>query len=121
MNPQEIQIPDKKFIKSAVFALLIIVVVWCGIKSCAGYKPEFDARLSAVTTAEIAVKNRLKAPSTAKFPVYTQAKVTHSGDVYTVVSYVDSQNGFGAILRSYFKVKMRLRGERFEVLEVVVE
>lgn len=54
----------------------------------------------AVTAAESLVKDKLKAPSTAKFPSpvgnYT---VDQSGNSYIVTGYVDAQNSFGAMVR----------------------
>jgi hypothetical protein len=52
------------------------------------------------------VEQRLKAPGTAKFRNFYQddgeVTVTQAGDVFTVVSSVDSENGFGASLRTEF-------------------
>lgn len=63
-----------------------------------------DTPSMAETMCHEFVTNRLKAPSTAKFP-YSHAE--HKVDVlgsghYRVVSYVDSQNGFGAQVRSTY-------------------
>ena len=33
--------------------------------------------------------------------------ITKKGDVVTIESYVDSQNSFGAIVRSYFVIKIK--------------
>lgn len=56
------------------------------------------------------VKQRLKAPSTAEFPGTVleigEWKVSRNKDVVTVRSYVDSQNSFGAMIRSNFAVQM---------------
>jgi hypothetical protein len=57
------------------------------------------------TTAEDAVKSKLKAPRTAKFPwiwEYEFRKSKDQDNVYYVVGYVDSDNSFGAMLRSDF-------------------
>jgi len=61
----------------------------------------------AYNYAEDAVKKKLKSPSTAKFPG-TVEKSKHinylgSGE-YEINSWVDSQNGFGAMIRSNFSV-----------------
>ena len=43
----------------------------------------------------------LKSPSTAKFPTCNDTTITKvSDDKYTVSAYVDSQNSYGAMLRS---------------------
>ncbi len=62
------------------------------------------------------VKQGLKAPSTAKFPTLPYDTTTDGNGLYRVVSYVDSQNSFGATTRSDWSVTMRLTGDRW-VLE----
>lgn len=62
--------------------------------------------------AESAVKDKLRAPSTADFPWYSEFKVRSEGDnVFTISSYVDAQNGFGAMIRSDFTVKIKVNDE----------
>lgn len=65
------------------------------------------------TIAKEEVKKQLKSPSTAKFPL-----VYHSGDimeieqgVFTVNSYVDAQNSFGATIRSEFMLIITKTGQ----------
>jgi len=49
------------------------------------------------------VKEILKSPSTAKFPIYTEWGFRQERNIFTVQGYVDSQNSFGAELRSVFQ------------------
>ena len=52
------------------------------------------------------VKQRLRSPSTAKFP-YKPDAYSYAGDCrHSIIGSVDSQNGFGAMLRSTFRVNM---------------
>lgn len=53
------------------------------------------------------VEQYLKSPSTAKFPSLfkSEIKKTRPGS-YIVTSYVDSQNGFGAITRNNYIVEL---------------
>jgi hypothetical protein len=56
------------------------------------------------------VRDRLKAPATARFPSITDAGVgtTYLGGCeHRVVAYVDSQNSFGALLRSRYVATLR--------------
>ena len=46
------------------------------------------------------VTQRLKAPSTADFPSFDDKSVTTGANVFTVDSYVDAQNAFGAKIRT---------------------
>jgi len=55
------------------------------------------------------IKQVLKSPSTADFP-FLDYTTTINGNRYTVVSHVDSQNGFGAMIRSNWRVVMDHNG-----------
>lgn len=59
------------------------------------------------------VKQGLKAPSTAKFPLEPVSAGTDGNGLYQVESYVDSQNSFGAMVRSEWMVNMRLVGDKW--------
>lgn len=65
-----------------------------------------DNSTTAYRMIERSVKERLKSPSTAEFPGILDGRsdhVTKTGDqAYLIVSYVDSQNSFGATIRSQF-------------------
>ncbi|MBX6965991.1 hypothetical protein [Alcaligenes faecalis] len=54
------------------------------------------------------VKTKLVAPATAKFPPFSDVKVTKLGECkFTVLGYVDSQNSFGAMLRATYSANVR--------------
>lgn len=64
-----------------------------------------------LTMCQEFVKDRLKAPSTAEFPwsfddYQTNRLVTHE-NAYNIEGHVDSQNSFGAMLRSRFTCKIQ--------------
>ena len=65
-----------------------------------------DNSSMAYVMMERFVKKNLKAPRTAKFPGVFAGKLDHvtsdSNQTYRVSSYVDSQNGFGALIRTKF-------------------
>jgi hypothetical protein len=67
-----------------------------------------DESLGAFVFAQMAVKQSLKAPSSAKFAetMRDDTSVNREGQVYTVVSWVDAQNSFGAVLRKVFAAKV---------------
>ena len=65
--------------------------------------PNDDAFACAVSAAKIVVKDKLKSPSTAKFPWgFDEYTVKRSGNDFIVGSYVDAVNSFGAMLRQEF-------------------
>ena len=67
-------------------------------------------RQNACYAARVAVERQLKAPATAKFANCQTGEVSvnlHAKDgLIHVNGYVDSQNGFGAMLRSNYRVRM---------------
>lgn len=72
--------------------------------------------------AEEAVKQRLKSPSTAKFPGRVWAKeewnvFKRDGHIY-VESYVDAENSFGATSRDYFQLIGDIEANRFVKLTI---
>jgi hypothetical protein len=75
----------------------------------------------AIALAQQAVLRRLKAPSTASFPwshsEYTVAQ--YDSGKWRVLGYVDSQNGFGAMLRLRWTVTMRPTVEDRAIIETV--
>lgn len=56
------------------------------------------------------VRNHLKAPSTADFPFIDNMTSDIGNGVYVVNSYVDAQNGFGAMIRSTYQCKVQYIG-----------
>lgn len=71
---------------------------------------ESDLELDAYIDSQVSVKNSLKSPSTAEFPFGGYSVVKMDENVYVVNSYVDSQNGFGAMLRTRYSCKITLFG-----------
>jgi hypothetical protein len=67
---------------------------------------EEKAPVDILTEAKIFAQSvelaTLKAPATAKFCSHEEMKVIEQNGVYTVSGYVDSQNSYGAMLRSTF-------------------
>lgn len=60
------------------------------------------------------VKDSLSTPSTAEFPDWIEAncRVTQSGNIWKVRSFVDAQNSYGAMIRSDYGVEMSYNTER---------
>lgn len=81
--------------------------------STATNEAEKKQKISAWTCAEKLVQDNLKAPSTAKFPLADVDKFVTSmgGSKYKVSAYVDSENSFGAKIRTNFSVTIILTGD----------
>jgi hypothetical protein len=60
-----------------------------------------DHNVSAISACETKIVPRLVAPSTAKFSGWTNSTTSNGPDDSIIVSaYVDSQNSFGAMIRT---------------------
>ena len=75
----------------------------------------------AYNYAEDFVKKKLKSPGTAEFPG-TFEKADHITELgankYKIVSWVDSQNGFGATLRTRFSCVIEFNGNEVSCTEL---
>lgn len=61
--------------------------------------------------AESFVNTQLTSPSTADHGSRLDATITHLGEhEYSVVNYVDSQNGFGAEVRTWYIITLKYDG-----------
>lgn len=84
---------------------LLFIIGLLILTSCNSGLSEDAKKFEAYTYAENFVKMKIKSPSTARFPS-TLEKSKHIVKIkegkYKVASWVDSQNGFGATVRSGF-------------------
>lgn len=81
-------------------------------------KPHELSAIELYVQAQGFVRQGLKAPSTAKFPLEPVSVGTDGNGLYQVESYVDSQNGFGAMIRSDWMLNMRPVGDKW-ILETM--
>jgi len=95
---------------SAVFFLGVLVLTAIGSGPQSGSSSSDTLVAELCRSAQSAVKSRLKAPATARFPDCVwdadeyEIRVAKDGKKYWVFGHVDSQNGFGALIRSKFGV-----------------
>lgn len=114
-----------------VFLIFISVILIGSFVGCGDSKEskENDLKANIITLTQDAVKEKLKAPSTAKFPASFeeyQIKEVASGDdnikEYAVSSYVDAENEQGAKLRNRLVVKLQLTNDMksYKILDVKI-
>jgi thioesterase domain-containing protein len=79
------------------------------------------ADTAAFLRARDYMEARLKAPKTADFAGYWDSTIENLGaGKYRVTSYVDSQNGFGALIRTRYTCHLQTNdGEDFLVTKLV--
>ena len=84
---------------------LLVYGVWLLVKLFPGTPsdPNTSNGSMAMVVCEDQVKKYLKAPATAEFSGITETKIVAQGNRnYAVIGWVDSQNSFGAKLRTKY-------------------
>ena len=97
-----------------IFAIIVGVAFTCCGGGCGGseVKESGHSIIEAWTAAQIEVERNLKSPSTAKYPWDAKEYVTKINDNdFKVRSYVDSENSFGATIRTNFSCTVEFTGE----------
>lgn len=95
----------------------IVGAMWWGYFSWAGSpnrevesaQRDCDDTTMAYVMSQNFVKQRLKSPGSAEFPYLNGSDVVSVSDhkcTFYVSAYVDSQNGFGANIRAFYKATM---------------
>ncbi|KKN53705.1 hypothetical protein LCGC14_0599600 [marine sediment metagenome] len=89
-------------------------------------RPKHD-ECSAYTMAQDFVTSRLKCPSTAKWPgfwagvSYSEITFHLGGGKYRISSYLDAQNGFGAMVRvNFICVVEHVGGSRWRLVSLTM-
>lgn len=72
----------------------------------------------AASTCESRVKGLLKAPATAKFPWDSPAVIDLGNNEFLLRSYVDAQNGFGALIRSNYTCRVKVTNGSASIIAV---
>ena len=77
-----------------------------------------EERTTAFVMSQEFVRQRLKSPSSARFPWMAESGVSvtpRAGCTYEVVAYVESQNGFGATIRTRYVAVLAPVGDSWEL------
>jgi hypothetical protein len=110
-TPQPVSNNNKGIIYFFIIVGVIAFVFWIDStddldRSSKAYVPDSH---EAFYMAKELMKKSLKAPSTADFAAYHESTINNLGaDEWRVSSYVDSQNSFGAMIRTTFTIKMKV-------------
>lgn len=122
------QIKGQQTLRGCGGCIVIIILAWLfasfacpsnvstggNVSSSTNWRAE-DNSLMAYIMIEDFVKERLVSPGSARFPGIFDGKADHitylGNQRYRIVSWVDSQNAFGASLRTYFTAEIEQTGE----------
>ena len=77
-------------------------MAWLQFEKRKAEYPELSERDAAALFAQCVELQVLKAPATAKFPAFDEMVVNGSNGHYNVSGFVDSQNSYGASIRSNY-------------------
>lgn len=108
-----------KWIIGGIIALIFVIGLFSDDNNGTGNSDP----ILAYNYAKDFIKDRLKSPSTAEFPG-TFEKKNHVRDLgngqYQISSWVDSQNGFGAKIRSRWSCKITFKNEQVHAENIVI-
>jgi len=90
----------------AIGSIVLIYGVNKRIEDAPPDKRESISKHEAKVVAEGQVKTILKTPATAKFSGLGETEISPIGGGYRVVGYVDSQNSFGANIRTTYSIEI---------------
>jgi hypothetical protein len=106
-----LRLMNQRKIALVIFCGLILIPIAIIIISFSDSDENYSAPLyiplpmDAYVASMKLVKNELKAPSTAKFASYQDSKISKIDlDEWQVSSFVDSQNSFGAMIRTRYTI-----------------
>jgi hypothetical protein len=131
VEPVQVEIvqPESKPASKGTLMLILLIIVVCLVgviftqNSGGGEKASKPDGTTAYLMCQEFVERRLKSPKTAEFARQSESAISSlGGDTYTVTSYVDSQNGFGALVRSAYVCKIHYEGsDQWKLQDLVID
>lgn len=101
---------------AAVFAVASLGLLWAVFSIDFPVKAErCGGDIDAFVTSQSFVKERLRAPSTAKFPTIAADNVevrNYEECRFQVIAYVDAQNAFGGTVRQIYEARLEYIPDR---------
>lgn len=102
-----------KTVVIALMAVPLMIGIFMNLNAPSSTPEPKDSPRDAYLVCWQFVRDRLKAPATAKFPASSDPAVVArklDNGAYRVTAYVDSQNGFGALVRTPFVCNLTWQG-----------
>ncbi len=105
----------------ALAGLAILTFLVSGINNITTTVRANKRNLAIFNICQSFTTDALKAPATAKFPEFNSRMLTEVDDgSYIVKSYVDAQNGFGALIRSDVVCQVRPAASSWVLLDLTI-
>lgn len=110
-NPNEKKSLSKKAIivtgAIVVISLLFVSKLFFGGDSASSNEEvKKYTKIDALSHSQVFIENKLISPATAKFDSSTEGVKQINDTIFKVVSFVDSQNKFGALVRSKYSCEI---------------
>lgn len=111
------QLKKKPTLKENVTAIFVLIILLggCNLFLCSDEEPpaakkvEEEAGMAYIMSQDF-LKERLKSPATADFPWQPERNIYNGDSTFSISSYVDSQNGFGALIRTKYSAILKYNG-----------
>jgi hypothetical protein len=81
--------------------ILVCVAIWATMDSDNGKSNE-PTGLDAYVMCQLLIEDRLKAPGSTEYPVFSSIQYEQDGNIFYIKAYVDAQNSFGTLIRNDF-------------------
>lgn len=99
---------DRWVIGIVIMAFVVLVFVACTVRSINSGNRDSDNEYEAIAQCEARIDRLLKAPATADY----ETDATPQSGSWIVTGHVDSENSFGASVRSTFQCTVTINGDR---------
>ncbi len=110
---------NKRALKMIGIPIIIIILIVIGVKNCSNNVTDIKIsnKEKAFYMSQHYVKDYLKAPSTAKFPIYpsNDVSIIQNDSLFIITSWVDANNSFNAPLRNKFSIRLIDLGEQWKM------
>ena len=126
MNKNNSQYQPTMSLKECIIGIVILLLCIIGLKaiifgSAKSSSSQNDYKYSAYAYSKELVRDKLKSPSSADFPIYDPSFVTKKGNTYTVIAYVDAKNSFGTKVRTNYVADITFTNDIPSGKAVIVE
>lgn len=95
-----------------IVIVLIILMVKCSDKKTSKTTSKSDIYISAYVYSQDLVKQQLKSPKSASFPLYNKSFIIDKGNTILISAYVDADNSFGANVRVNYTATINLKNDK---------
>ena len=96
------------------FFFIIFLIFKCSCSQTDEEKAVSNAenlKIKAFVYSHNCVEQQLKSPSSAEFPYGTEGVTKIDDKTFLINSYVDSQNSFGAMIRTKYSCQVTINGD----------